>query len=184
MRALVAAVVLVAVGCSAGAGTVRDVTDTATGATLCDPTSVVQSDEDLPDLSLIPAALAALERELGPDVEFFEINATARLVNMFVALNGGTVVRPYLWVDGELTSQEGRPATGGTFGVESLEYDRERVLGAVRSELPESILETFYVHGDGSGGVRYGVLATAVCGGGLDIDVAPDGTVRGVAPLG
>lgn len=179
-RWLVVVGVLGLVGCSS-----EDVipSETTTGVTVCDPTAVVQTDDDLPAVSLVPDALDALEAELGSDVEFFEINATARLVNMFVALNDGTIVRPYLWVDGELTSQDGRPASGGTFRAESLDYDADTVLDTVRAELPESILETFYVLGDGNGGVRYGVLTTAVCGGGLDVEVGSDGTVVGVTPV-
>jgi hypothetical protein len=53
----------------------------------------------------------------------------------------------------------------------------------VRAKVPEAILESFYVNGNGQGGTLYGVLASAQCGGGLDVVVGPDGAVKSVDPV-
>ena len=53
----------------------------------------------------------------------------------------------------------------------------------MRGEIPDATLESFYVHGDGAGNVQYGVLATARCGGGLDVIVGADGAVKSVDPV-
>lgn len=151
--------------------------------TICDPDGAPQADEDLPQVAMIAEAVDALEAELGGPAEFFEINVTARLVNLFVALNDAEVVQPWLYIDGELSSQEGQPATGGTFTAADLGFDHETVLSGIRAEVPEAILESFYIQGDGEGNLLYGVLASARCGGGLDIIVGGDGTVKSVDPV-
>lgn len=151
--------------------------------TICTPGGTAQADADLPLVGEIPAAVAALEEQLGGPQQYFEINATARVVNLFVALNGGELVQPWLYVDGQLTSQEAQAAQGGTFTGDDLDYVPTEVLAKVRAEVPDAILESFYVNGDGNGNVQYGVLTSAQCGGGLDVVVGPDGAVKSVDPV-
>ena len=150
--------------------------------TICTPDGTAQAADELPDLSAIAPAIEAVRAELGAEPEFFEINATARLVNLFVALNGATMVQPWLYVDGTLSSDTAQQASGGTFGADLLDFDADTVLEGVRTNVPDALLETFYVHGDGQGNVQYGVLASAQCGGGLDVTVSPTGTVLSVDP--
>lgn len=177
-----AAVVLLVsvVGCSGG----DDAADTTLPpVTICDPDAAEpQGDDDLPAVADIAMAIDELAAVLGAPPEFFEINATADLVNLFVALNDGTAVQPWLYAGGELTSEDAQPASGGTFAAGDLDFDVDRVLAGVRREVPEAILESFYVHGDGAGNVQYGILASARCGGGLDVIVSGDGRVVSVDP--
>jgi hypothetical protein len=137
----------------------------------------------LPLVGQIESAIEALEAELGGPQRYFEVNATSKLVNLFVALNDGAVVQAWVYLDGTLSSSEGRAASGGTFTLADLDFDPAAVLTQVATELPGSTLETFYVNGDGEGNVQYGVLVTSAEGGGLDVLVAPDGEVLAVDPL-
>lgn len=158
-------------------------TGSAPDVTICTPDGTAQSEADLPAVALIPEAIAALEQQLGGPQQYFEVNATARLVNLFVALNGATVAQSWVYVDGQLTSNEGQAASGGTFVADNVDLRPDEVLGTVRTQIPEAILETFYVHGDGKGNVEYGVLTSAQCGGGLDVVVGADGSVKSVDPV-
>lgn len=156
---------------------------TSPAVTICEPSVTAQPDDQLPNLANITAAIAALEKELGGPQQYFEINATARVVNLFVALNEGKVAQAWLWVDGELSSKEGQAASGGTFAASDMDYEADKVLGQIRTKVPDVILESFYVNGNGTGSTLYGVLATAQCGGGLDIVVGPTGAVKSVDPV-
>jgi hypothetical protein len=151
--------------------------------TICDPKGTAQPADDMPKVGNIELAIADLEAKLGGPQDYFEVNATARLVNLFVSLNGGTVAQPWIWVDGELTSKDGQKASGGTFTAADLDYQADQVLTKIHSQIPAAILETFYVNGDGKGTVQYGVLTSALCGGGLDVVVGPDGSVKSVDPV-
>ena len=88
-----------------------------------------------------------------------------------------------MWVDGELSSETGQTAGGGTFTADDVDFDAETVLDQVRTEVPEAILETFYIHGDGEGNVQYSLLTSAQCGGGLDVVIGADGSVKSVDPV-
>ena len=155
-------------------------TDTAAVATTAVP---LPSADDLPLLDQIAPAMVAVEARLGGAQEYFEINATARLVNLFVALNNATVTQPWLYLKGTLTSTEGQAAGGGTFGASSVDFDPDLILSQVRTELPGISIESFYIHGDGQGNVLYGVLATSDKGGGLDVVLGVDGSVKSVDPV-
>ena len=137
----------------------------------------------LPVVDQIPVAIAALEAETGGPLEFFEINATGQLVNLFVALNDGAVAQPWLFVGGELTSAEGQQASGGTFGSADVAFEPATIFDPLLAEVPGIQVESFYVHGDGGGNLLYGVLATSERGGGLDIVLAADGRVLSVDPV-
>ncbi|MFZ9629557.1 MAG: hypothetical protein ACO3C1_09440 [Ilumatobacteraceae bacterium] len=170
---------LLLAGCSGSEGSADTTSPTVT---ICTPDGSAQADDELPNLSTIAPAVQALRAELGAEPEFFEINATARLVNLFVALNGGTMVQPWLYLDGALTSDTAQAASGGTFTADLIDFDADTVLEGVRTNVPDAVLETFYVHGDGQGNVQYGVLVSAQCGGGLDVSVSRTGTVLSVDP--
>jgi hypothetical protein len=178
--AFAAGLVLLA-ACRNDAGTAASTS--GPGVTICEPGGTVQSTADLPVVASIEQAVADLETRLGGVQQYFEINATARLVNLWVALNDGTLAQPWLWADGELSSEDGRAASGGTFAAADMDFDPALVLSKVRDEVPDAILETFYVHGDGKGAVQYSVLTSAQCGGGLDVVVGPTGDVKSVDPV-
>jgi hypothetical protein len=152
--------------------------------TICDPgKSKAQSDADLPAAGDIRTAIADLEKKLGGQQHFFEVNATARLVNLFVALNNGTIAQPWTWVHGALTSREGQAAKGGTFTAADLDFEPKAMFSDIRKQIPEATLESLYINGDGKGNVVYGVISSAKCGGGLDITVSPAGKVKTVMPV-
>jgi hypothetical protein len=180
-----------AVGCrddsSDSAATDASATGASAGAapdvTICDPSGTAQPEENLPAVGEIPVAIDALEQQLGGPQQYYEVNATARVVNLFVALNDSTLVQPWLYVDGALTSQDAQAASGGTFTGDELDFVPSEVLTKVRKEVPEAVLESFYVNGDGKGNLQYGVLTSAQCGGGLDVVVGADGAVKSVDPV-
>ncbi|MDO8389631.1 MAG: hypothetical protein Q7V57_04010 [Actinomycetota bacterium] len=162
-----------------------DASDSAAGPT----TTVAEASAPAPPTFAVPivgeidAAVTALEAELGGPQAYFEINATAKLVNLFVSLNDGAIVQPWLYLDGELSSQEGRPAAGGTFVAADLTFDASLVLSKLQTELPGATIESFYVNGDGDGNVQYGALLTSAQGGGLDVLLGPAGEVLSVDPV-
>ncbi|MFM7044183.1 MAG: hypothetical protein ACKOYG_01340 [Ilumatobacteraceae bacterium] len=155
---------------------------TSPSVTICDPDAAPQAAADLPDVAMIDVAIEALRGELGAEPEFFEVNATPQLVNMFVALNDATMVQAWLYADGELSTQPAREAVGGTFTADLIAVDPGTVFDTVRAEVPDAVVTTFYVHGNGEGGVQYGLLASTVCGGGFDITIGPGGAVLAVDP--
>jgi hypothetical protein len=137
---------------------------------------------DVPRVDLIDDAVAALEAQLGAHQQYFEINATPQLVNLFVALNDGTLVQPWVYVDGELSSTDGRQATGFTFEKTALDFDPDKVLSRIQSELPQSRADIFFIEGGEAGNVRYTVAVTSQQGGQLVVVVGPDGEVQSVIP--
>lgn len=132
----------------------------------------------------IKPALDAVEAELGAGQQYFEVNANAQLVNLFVAADGGASAVPYIYFDGEL--QPPAPAlsveSGFTFGADAVDFD-DTVLDAVADELPESTIEGFAIEGGQGGVVRYLVSTRSEQGGVLAVTVAPDGTVLEVDPI-
>ena len=133
----------------------------------------------------IGPAIEAVEAELGAGQQFFEVNATAQLVNLFVAGDNATSAVPYIYFDGEL--QPPAPAlpvgSGFTFGADAVDFDESTVLDSVADELPDSTIEGFAIEGGDGGVVRYLVSARSVQGGVLAITVAPDGAILEVDPL-
>ena len=128
----------------------------------------------------IDDAVTALETKLGAKQQFFEINATAKLVNLIVALNDGKVADDWVYLDGELSSTEGSPATGFTFDSSALDFDPDKVLSRIQAELPQSTADLFFIEGGQGGTVRYSVAVTSSQGGQLIVVVGPDGAVKSV----
>jgi hypothetical protein len=158
-------------------------TSTTESTVVTASSSSVPAVVELPIIGQIGAAAAALEARLGGPQEYFEINATARLVNLFVALNNGAVAQPWLYLEGTLTSTEGQAASGGTFTAADATFDPDVILSKVLVDLPDITIESFYIHGDGAGDVLYGVLATSAKGGGLDVVLGADGSIKSVDPV-
>ena len=157
-----------------GGSTVASCSSSSTSSkppvTICDPgKSKGQAASDLPAAGDIRTAISDLDHKLGGPQRYFEVNVTARLVNLFVALNDGAVAQPWIWVNGTLTSREGQAAKGGTFTAADLTFDAKAMFNDIRSQIPEATLESMYINGDGKGNVQYGVITSAKCGGGLEI---------------
>jgi hypothetical protein len=175
-RILTVALVLGAWGCS-GSSTAT----TAPSTTIVTATTATTATGDvLPRVDLIDDAVAALEAKLGGPQRYFEINATPRLVNLFVELNDGKLVQPWVYLDGELSSTAALDANGHSFAGTALDFDPSTVLSHVRTELPQSRPDVFIIEGGEGGVVRYSVTVTSPQGGQLVVVVGPDGTVKSV----
>lgn len=174
VRVVVVALVLGA--CSDGGAS----TSTSTAPSTAPTSSSSSSTASWPRVDLVDDAVTALETELGAPQEYFEINATARLVNLFVALNDSELVQPWVFLDGELTSTEGQEATGSSFTTEAIDFDPDTVLSHVQTELPQSNPDVFFIEGGEGGIVRYSVAVTSRQGGQLVVVVAGDGRVLSV----
>ena len=137
----------------------------------------------LPIVDQIDDAVAALEAELGGPQEYFEINATPQLVNLFVAMELATAVQPWVYLDGGLSSEEPQAAQGGTLLGTDLDFDPATIFSQLQSELPGATVESFYIHGNGEGGVQYGALLTTAQGGAIDVQLRSDGQIISSEPL-
>jgi len=133
----------------------------------------------------IGPAIDAVEAELGSGQQFFEVNATAQLVNLFVAVDDATSAVPYIYFGGEL--QPPAPAlsveSGFTFGAEAVDFDEDTLLGSIADELPESTIEGFAIEGGQNGTVRYLVSTRSAQGGVLAVTVTRTGSIIEVDPL-
>ena len=89
---------------------------------------------------------------------------------------------PWVYLDGQLSSAEGAPANGHTFVASALDFDPDKVLTQVQSQLPQASLDLFFVEGGEGGVVQYSVAATSKQGGQLVVVVGPDGSVKSVNP--
>jgi hypothetical protein len=129
-------------------------------------------------VDLIKTAVAALEVKLGAPQRFFEINATASLVNLIISLNGDKLAQPWVYLDGQLSSTEPGDATGFSFDAAALTFDPDKVLTKLQAELPESSPDLFFIEGGAGGIVRYSVAVTSSKGGQLVVVVGPDGSIE------
>ena len=130
------------------------------------------------------AAIDAVEDELGGPQEFFEVTANEQFTNVFVAVDDGDAVVPYLFVDGELQPPAPRVdgASGDTFSRDDVDFDPDRVVGVAQAQLSESTVDSLSVYGT-TIGATYVLSATSGSGGILDIVVGADGSVFSVDPL-
>ncbi len=131
----------------------------------------------------IDDALAAIAADRPGPQQFYEVNATAAVVNAFLAATDGSgesTVVPYSWAAGELRAEEQTAASGNTFDAAAIAIDPQRVLSCVVAELPESTLDAFVVEGGPDGAVRYTVVVTSRQGGQLVVEVNGQGQVVAV----
>ena len=134
-------------------------------------------------VDLIDAALDAVENETGEGTTYFEVNATPLVVNVFVAVEGTSVVQ-YIY-DGETLNGPSTPVTaeGITFVRGVLDLRADRVLDDVLAELPESTPLMFVITGAGTGTAalrtEYRMLMRSSKGGELAVMVDGDGAIIG-----
>jgi hypothetical protein len=138
-----------------------------------------------PALEQIAMAITALEAKLGGPQQYFEINATPQLVNLFVADAATTTVTAYVYVGGSV-AQTGQPAEaeGNTFVASALTFDPATILDGVTDRLPDSDIVMFTIAGGPGGAVQYTVGVQSKEGGTLDVTVGADGVVQSVDPGG
>jgi hypothetical protein len=139
---------------------------------------------ELPLVGEIAPAIAAVEAELGGPQDYFEVNATPQLVNLFVAANGGLTATAYVYLAGELQPPAPpRDVTSGeTFRAEALDFDPDAIFSGVDDELGEPAVTQFVVVGGPGGAVQYSAFVVSSEGGVLDVLLGPDGAVLGVNP--
>jgi hypothetical protein len=135
-----------------------------------------------PRVDLIAEAVAALEAKLGGPQQYFEINATSKLVNLIVSLNDDKLAQAWVYLDGELSSTDPADASGFSFAASALDFDPGKVLSKIEAELPQSSPDLFFVEGGDGGIVRYSVAVSSPQGGQLIVVVGPDGAVQSVDP--
>ena len=138
----------------------------------------------LPIVAEIAPAIAAVEAELGGPQDYFEINATTQLVNLFVATDDRSTATAYVYLGGEL--QPPAPpqdvASGGTFIAEALDLDPDVILTGIAEELDDPDVTQFVIVGGPGGAVQYSAFVVSSEGGILDVLLGADGAVLGVTP--
>ncbi|MET0145797.1 MAG: hypothetical protein ABW328_13585 [Ilumatobacteraceae bacterium] len=134
-----------------------------------------------PLVDQITPAMAAVDASLGGPQQYFEVNATPQVVNLFVATDNATMVVPYVWVGGQLgTPSEPTTAEGATFATAAVTLDPSTILDGVTDELPDSDIVLFTVVGGPAGAVQYGAGVQSENGGTLDVLLGADGSVQSV----
>ncbi len=137
---------------------------------------------ELPLVAEIAPAIAAVEAELGGPQDYFEVNATPQLVNLFVATDGAAAATAYVYLGGEL--QPPAPprdvTSGATFRADALDFDPEVIFEGVVDELDDPAVTQFVVVGGPGGAVQYSAFVVSSEGGVLDVLLGPDGAVLGV----
>jgi hypothetical protein len=134
-------------------------------------------------VDLVDDAIAAVETQLGGLQQYFEINATDLLVNLFVAVDDATKAQPFVFLQDELNSQEPKAAEGNTFAASAVDFDPQTVTSCVADELPQSQATAFEVLGGPGGAVGYSVIVNSPEGGQLVVAVDGDGHVLSVDPV-
>ncbi|MEO5724929.1 MAG: hypothetical protein ABIQ39_04805 [Ilumatobacteraceae bacterium] len=188
------AIALVSAGCSSSAAS------TTIGSTLASAASVASPPSSSPPgstvasppgsavaspplrIDLIEPAVQALEAKLGGPQQYFEINATAKLVNLIIAANNATLAQNWVYLDGALASKPAQAAQGHTFAAAALTFDTSTVLGQVAADLPGSSRDLFVVEGASGGAVRLTVVVSSVAGGQLLVVIDQNGKVLSVTP--
>ncbi len=143
----------------------------------------------------IETALDAVEQKAGADLEFFEINATTELVNIFVATDlDGTpnadglpdAVVHYVFTekDGLETAPDSVGANGPTFARSALNYEPSTILRKVLSELPDSTPQMFVLTAAGTaaestGIVQYRLIMQSSQGGQMSVVLTNSGEIVG-----
>jgi hypothetical protein len=143
----------------------------------------------------IETALNAVEQKAGADLEFFEINATTELVNIFVAtdldgipnadgLPDAVVHYVFTEKDGLETAPDSVGANGPTFARIALDYEPSTILRKVLSELPDSTPQMFVLTAAGTaaestGIVQYRLIMQSSQGGQMSVVLTNSGEIVG-----
>ena len=141
-------------------------------------------DHALPAVQDIAPAVTALEAKLGGPQHYFELDATALGVTLWVAGtaagdDAATTATPYLYVGDEVASNgAAEPAQGQTFtAAEALTFDADRVLDGVAGDLADSTIDSFSIVGSADSGVQFAVVVVSDRGGEISVQVDGQGRV-------
>ena len=97
------------------------------------------SSKEALSVSDIDNAVAAVGKVLGKTPEFYEINATPTLVNLFAADGKGNAIN-FVFEKGKLAQETSvAPAEGESFSTVGMAFN-SKVFTRVQKELPDSIL--------------------------------------------
>jgi hypothetical protein len=137
------------------------------------------SSKEALSVSDIDNAVEAVTEVLGKTPEFYEINATPTLVNLFAADGKGNAIN-FVFEEGKLAQETSvAPAQGESFSAAEMTFN-SKVYKRVQKELPDSILRAFSIIGDNpTGGVQYRVVLQSEQGGQLAVFVDPTGKILG-----
>jgi hypothetical protein len=133
----------------------------------------------------IAPAVTALEAELGGPQDYFELDATALGVTLWVAGtaagddDAATTATPYLYVGDKVASNgAAQPAQGQTFtAADALTFDADRVLDDVAGDLADSTIDSFSIVGSADTGVQFAVVVASDRGGEISVQVDGEGRV-------
>lgn len=132
----------------------------------------------------IGVAVSALEAELGGPQQYFEVNATPTLVNVFVATSNATQAVAYVFAAGKLAAPSpALAASGPTFAKRDIDFDPTRVLAGVVRQLPDSSPLLFSVVGRPVGGVDNSVTVGSSQGAEFKVYLRADGAILGTDQL-
>ena len=170
--ALVLAVVALAGGCSDDGGGGGDDDDGGDGGAAV-----------VPAIEEIGAAIAAVDAARGGPQSYFEVNATGRTVNLFVATDGATTVTPYRYLAGELLAPDpASTASGPTFTADAVAFDPATVLDRIAGELDDPVVARFAIAAAPDGTPQYFASVVSEQGGTLEVTLGPDGSIQAVDP--
>ena len=157
----------------------------AMGISACGSTSDVVR----PVVGQIPAAVDAIEAELGSDLEYFEISADLGGVTLILAESAsddsgevvGMFATTYRWESGELTSSgETMAAEGATFGSSSIDLNPEKLFEQIDAELSVPVIVDVAIQGTGTGSTVIDATVVNGKGGTLLVLLSADGRILGV----
>jgi len=126
-------------------------------------------------VELVAEAVTAVEAERGQAQDYFEVNATPTIVNLFVATDDATQAVAYVYVAGMLGDPATpQPASGPTFQAAEIDFDESLVLAEVHAQLSSSDFRLFSITGRETGGVQYRTVINSA--GGTEFVVFLSGT--------
>jgi len=127
----------------------------------------------------IDEAVATVVALTGKPAEFFEINATPDLINLFLDDGNGNAIN-FVWEDGALRDEtEAAAADGRSFDASKMRFTSD-VYARVEEELPKSQLRAFTITADGPNGeVLNRVMVQSEQGGQFGVLVEADGKILG-----
>ena len=127
----------------------------------------------------IDDAVRAITTLTGKPANFFEINATPDLINLFLDDGKGNAVN-FVWEDGALRDEtEVAAADGRAFDATNMAFGSD-VYARVEEELPKSLLRAFTITADGPNGeVLNRVVLQSERGGQFAVLVEADGKILG-----
>ena len=130
-----------------------------------------------------PAAVAAVEAELGPGQRYVEINATPEGVNVFVAVDASDEVA-YYFTDGRLEPPgEAAPRTSTPFTLDGIDLSLgERLVRETEERFPgATVVSAALVQLPE--GLRWALRSRSSQGGLLNVLFTPTGELTSVAPV-